>query len=454
MMTEELFIKNVAQQIRCVKAREGIERELSDHIADQTAAYEETGETHEEAVRRAVQEMGDPVEVGVELDRIHRPQTDYKMIGMAFIFSVLGYFLLCAVNAEGLAEYPKYLFRQRFILLLSFGVMMGIYFLDYTFIGRYAYGIYIFLTIAIYCSLEAAMRKGAVSLAFMMVYLYVPVYAGILYRLRRGGYRAIILAIAMQIVTTGFAVVVSLYMAMNICLMCTALLVIAIWKKWFAVNRKAALLFFTGVIVLFLTAVFVFGVYRTGWENGFKTQRLLGWLWPEKYAEGAGYIYMWIRSMLGEAKFIGPSESNPYVEGAVLGSPIPYPTEPFVLFQVICEYGILAGLLVVLALMAVVVRAFQIVKRQQNQLGFMISAACFIVLLVNCTEGILMNSGYCPVSSMQLPFLSQGACTAIVYAAMIGLLLSIYRNERIVTDKMIELHRRRRLKISVKLEKR
>lgn len=42
MMTEELFIKNVAQQIRCVKAREGIERELSDHIADQTAAYEET----------------------------------------------------------------------------------------------------------------------------------------------------------------------------------------------------------------------------------------------------------------------------------------------------------------------------------------------------------------------------------------------------------------------------
>lgn len=108
----------------------------------------------------------------------------------------------------------------------------------------------------------------------------------------------------MQIVTTGFAVVVSLYMAMNICLMCTALLVIAIWKKWFAVNRKAALLFFTGVIVLFLTAVFVLGVYRTGWENGFKTQRLLGWLWPEKYAEGAGYIYMWIRSMLGEAKFI------------------------------------------------------------------------------------------------------------------------------------------------------
>lgn len=453
-MTEELFIKNVAQQIRCVKAREGIERELSDHIADQTAAYEEIGETHEEAVRRAVQEMGDPVAVGVELDRIHRPQADYKMIGMAFVFSVLGYFLLCAVNAESMAEYPEYLIRQRFILLLSFSVMTGIYFLDYTFIGRYAYGVYVFLTIAIYCSLAAAMRNGTISLAFMLVYLYVPVYAAILYRLRRGGYRAIISAIVMQLVTTGLAGAVSMYMAMNICLMCTVLLVIAVWKGWFAVNRKAVLMFLTGAVVLFLAAVFVFGVYRSGWENGFRTQRLLGWLQPEKYAEGAGYVYMWIRSTLREVRFIGPSESNPYVEGAVLGNPMPYPTEPFVLFQVICEYGILAGLLVVLALMAVIVRAFRIVKRQHNQLGFMISAACFIVLLVNCTEGILMNSGYWPVSSMQLPFLSQGACTAIVYAVMIGLLLSIYRNERIVTDKMIESRRGWRMKINLKLEKR
>lgn len=77
-MTEESYIRDVVEQIRCVRARDGIAKELSDHIEDQTAAYVEKGVTHEEAVRRAVQEMGDPVEVGVELDRIHRPQTDYK----------------------------------------------------------------------------------------------------------------------------------------------------------------------------------------------------------------------------------------------------------------------------------------------------------------------------------------------------------------------------------------
>ena len=57
----EEFIRSVTEQIRCVKARDGIAKELSDHIEDQAAAYEEAGESHEEAVIRAVREMGDPV---------------------------------------------------------------------------------------------------------------------------------------------------------------------------------------------------------------------------------------------------------------------------------------------------------------------------------------------------------------------------------------------------------
>ena len=35
--------------------------------------------------------------------------------------------------------------------------------------------------------------------------------------------------------------------------------------------------------------------------------------------------------------------------------------------------------------------AFRIVKRQKNQLGFMISAACFMVFLDNCVEGHTAN---------------------------------------------------------------
>lgn len=57
-MTKEAFIRNVTEQIRCVRARDGIARELSDHITDQAAAYEAKGEPHEEAVNRRCRRWG------------------------------------------------------------------------------------------------------------------------------------------------------------------------------------------------------------------------------------------------------------------------------------------------------------------------------------------------------------------------------------------------------------
>ena len=71
--------------MRCVKARDGVARELADHIQDQAQAYEESGVEHDQAIEMAVHEMGDPVEIGVALDRIHRPQIDWKMLLLTFL---------------------------------------------------------------------------------------------------------------------------------------------------------------------------------------------------------------------------------------------------------------------------------------------------------------------------------------------------------------------------------
>lgn len=457
-MMEE-FIRSVTEQIRCVRARNGVAKELSDHIEDQTAAYEEAGESHEDAVKRAVREMGDPVEVGVELDRIHRPQTDYKMIGMAFAFSVAGLFVISAV--DGLAQYPEYFIGQCVVLLLSFGVMTGIYFLDYSFIGRYAYRACVFVTIAMFIGLMYSGRYGAMPISFMLAYLYVPLYAGILYRLRGKGYSAIACGIGQQIVIMLVAnyLAVSRYAAINIYMMCTVLLIIAVWKGWFAVNKKTA----TAIIVAHLLLAVILVIVGTIilWDGeGFREQRLMAFIHPEQYAEGAGYIYMWLRREWSAAKLIGASDSTIFMEAAIiqgtkswlLGAPMSYPTTPFVLLQLICTYGILAGLIMVVAFVAVSIRAFRIVRNQKNQLGFMIGAACFMVFLVNCLEGVLINTGYCPVNSIQLPFVSSGTCTVMTYAALIGLLLSIHRNERIITDESVR--RRPAWRLSIKLEKR
>lgn len=432
----EEYIRSVTEQIRCVKAREGVARELSDHIEDQAAAYEAAGDAHEAAVGRAVREMGDPVEVGVELDRIHRPQIDFKLIGMTFAFSIAGFFVLCELN--GLTEYPEYFLRQCVALALSFGVLAGMYFLDYSFIGRYAYGIGAFLTAAICVDAASAGKSGAVSAAFTMAYLYVPVYAGILYRLRGGGHGAVVWGVVAQMIIAALSYGFStLYTALNVYLICTVLLLMAVWKSWFKVHKKAV----TAVLLsglLLLPAALLMVAVLCGSGYGFRAQRLSAWLNPQRYADGAGYVYLFIRDGLSSAKWIGAADRDPFAGDVLIGKPIPFLTEPFVLFQIVCSYGMLAGLAVVSALSAVVIRAWRIVRRQKNQLGFMVSAACFMALLVNCLEGVLINTGFFPVSSMQFPFVSYGACTSITYAALIGLLLSVYRNEKILTERPVE----------------
>lgn len=434
----EEYIRKITEQIRCVRARESVAKELSDHILDQAAAYEEQGEAHEAAVGKAVREMGDPVEVGVALDRIHRPQMDVKLIVMVLVFSIGGLFLqsiISSYSSSALNDSRVFLSqfgRQSLILLVSFGVMAGMYFLDYSFIGRYAMLIYWGMSVLfLLLKINGRETNGRIPLLLMLVYLYLPVYAGILYQLRGKGYRAILQAVGMLLLTAALSYYCSglLHAALAVYGMQTVLLILAIHKGWFQVKQKEAFVIVLAILVILPLAMGLFSLVTDFEENQFRMQRIHAWLHPEESPYEAGYTYLWIRDMLAQAKWIGASGAFPY-EGIVWTPGL----DPFILLEIICSFGILAGLLVIFAFAVVVVHAFSIVRRQKNQLGFMIAAACFVVFLDNCVEGILINSGYYPVTSLQVPFLSYGAGATITYAVLVGLLLSIHRNEKILTD--------------------
>ena len=79
-MRMDEYLNTVTEQIRCTKARELVTEELRDHILDQAEAYESEGMFEEEAMEKAVRDMGDPVETGVSLDRIHRPQVEVGIL--------------------------------------------------------------------------------------------------------------------------------------------------------------------------------------------------------------------------------------------------------------------------------------------------------------------------------------------------------------------------------------
>ncbi len=73
-MDRKEYLDTLAEQIRSKPAAAAVRREIEDHIEEQKEAFLAQGMSGSEAEEAAVQEMGDPVETGVAMDLIHRPQ--------------------------------------------------------------------------------------------------------------------------------------------------------------------------------------------------------------------------------------------------------------------------------------------------------------------------------------------------------------------------------------------
>ena len=401
-MNIEEYLTTLTEQIRCKKARQGVAREIRNHILDQTQAYEQGGMEHDKAVEAAVHEMGDPVTAGAALDRIHRPQFDWRFFAMTILFSAAGIFVMYVTGALG--SNAEWFPRQCLFTLFGIGVTVAIYFMDYTFIGKYALPIYIFMSIVFYIYQKTGTKVNGTVPAFRsLVYLYVPVYAGLLYKYRGELLSNIIKPLAFILLTTFFSKFLASSMYVGFCIgaICTILL---------SYHLKAQLMF-AGYIFFFAA--------------DYQKMRIMAFLYPEGYRD-ANYQLLATRRAIDGARFIGES-----TEGILIKQFVQQDT--FLIFaQVVAMYGLIAGAAIITVFAAFAYRALHVVRHQKNQLGMILSAACFLLVFFNCTTGILMNFGLLPMGSMQFPFLSRGGSGTIMYAVIIGLLMSCRRYEKII----------------------
>ena len=84
----EEVLEEVNEQIRYKPMRAAIDEELKGHIEDKTELYKEYGLEEEEAVARAVRDMGDAVEIGIQKNDAHHTRIYWPLMGMALALMV------------------------------------------------------------------------------------------------------------------------------------------------------------------------------------------------------------------------------------------------------------------------------------------------------------------------------------------------------------------------------
>ena len=151
-MNKEEYIKTLTDQIRCKMARPEVAREIEDHIEDQTRAFMSEGMNRQEAESAALKDMGNPVDAGVELDKVHRPAMPWGMIVLIIVLSVAGYVFQYILNSRNIEAGGDGFFashRQIWFTVFGILVMIAVCFADYTRIAARARELMIGITVLI-----------------------------------------------------------------------------------------------------------------------------------------------------------------------------------------------------------------------------------------------------------------------------------------------------------------
>lgn len=86
------FLKEVCKQIKYKKAHTDISEELRNHIQDRIYDYIDSGMDEKTAAEKAVEAMGDPIEIGKELNRLHKPYLGWALSIVNTLIIILGFF--------------------------------------------------------------------------------------------------------------------------------------------------------------------------------------------------------------------------------------------------------------------------------------------------------------------------------------------------------------------------
>lgn len=405
-MDKKEYLEILAEQIRYKKALPMIEKELEDHMEDQKKDFLASGMTEKEAEAAAVMEMGDPVAVGVDMDRIHRPKMAWGLILLTGALYLAGMIFRCLLyDRSGLGIYIA---NSWVYYVLAFVVMIGVCYVDYSRIGEKARE----LTVGLFLILMAGIWFGGtvvngsvgwISVGGMMilnvrvlVYLFLPLYGAILYRYRGQGYEVIWKAAAWMLP----AVVVvfyanSLMLALLLCV-------------------------FSMVIFLLLYAGMV-------WKFGalYQKERLQMLLPP--YGEEISAVMEPLRSAAANSHMVGSSAQ------AMKGLEM-YGDRDFLFTYILSFCGILTAVLFISLIAVLLFYLLKHTLRQRNQAGRIMGLGCTVVLVGRLVIYLLGNLGLQPYGDGYCPFLSTGGSSAVVTGILLGLLFSIYRYQNIAKE--------------------
>lgn len=426
------YSNTVGDQIRWKKARNMVAQEIENHIYDQRDTYILNGENENEAVSKAILQMGDPVSIGLELDKAHRPKPQGLMLFLTGALMLIGMLANYYINVS-MYSLNHFSFVPYLAAFLVFGVC---YYLDFTLLGKYPVHLY---SLVILISAVAVLLGSEVNgqkywldgFSFNLAYLsllFPLVYALLIYKMRGKGFGGLFICGLGYLLPAAILFLIPTYAGLVVfTLSALVILCFSIIKGWFGDDRRNYLLFVlipTSIVAVF---IFLFLVQATSFLSRIKT--LIN---PYPVRSEDGYVYCLIRDLLGNSRFIGqgtiPTSLGYGNQEVVAYSP------GYILTFLTHNVGWISFVTILAVIATFSVIGLYKISKQKSVLGTLVALAIMLSFIFQSISYVINNLGYGLLPSVSLPFISYGKTALLLNAALIGFMLSVFRTGDVYLD--------------------
>lgn len=419
----QAYLSEVSDQIRSKEAKDFVSIELDYHIKEAKREWMKKGLTETEAEEKAVEQMGSPITLGQQLNKLHRPKVDWITVSLLLTTLALGFLPLFSIGYMDNGNFLGHYSQSKVIFVFLGGLTaFGIMLINYRNLEKfgwlfYAIGVLILLTIRFFSTRIVyglpVIQLGPITIeSLMAVPFFFLAWASFINNKR------------LKIWHFGILFALSFYLFLDLASTSTAYIYIAMvfvmfwWSKF---SRKAIVT----ITTLAISSFAIIGIIIWPLLEIYQKVRLLAFMNPENYPDSEGYMILLVKNLISQAGWFGDSINKQY---------FPEAHTNFVFASLTSYYGWLFAIALVLILSLFIVRIMYIARKMPKSYGKFLLIGAVALYSVQMITNIAMTLGFFPLISMSLPFISYGLMPILFNSFLIGIVLSVYRRKDLTTS--------------------
>ncbi len=431
----EKYCETVCDQIRWKRAKAMISKEIENHLVDQRDAYVYEGYEEIVATEKAIVQMGDPVTIGEELDKTHKPKPQWGMIGLTIILMSIG----CFVNYYFINNTETYYGFSVFSYVIAIILFFISYFFDFRILSKYprrVYYIVLILSILGILFTYGENRQWYWGIGFRylnaksLYVVYPLVFTLFLYSLKDKGILGVFYCGFGYLPFAIILLITSATAFITYTLVCLTILLFAISRDWFTCNKKLAkIIVITPTIVV--SVIIIVQLFQ-GIGSSFRGNRIQALIDPYSSSDKAGFNNVVLRELINGANLFGKGEVNIQISDINDFS--------FLLYsEYSLAYMIHEGGLILLFAIVVLIGVFSymgIVRavKEKSILGSILALTIILTFVLQSVLYIIGTVGYGLFTPISLPLISYGDKALYLNAVLVGFMLSVFRTGETFSD--------------------